>query len=357
MAFVDHDQIEEAGRELAIELLPLLRPGDRLIEPEIDLEGGVDAPLLVERQRQIDRGAVLPLDGLGVGRKLRHRRAERAEVVHHRLVDQHVAVGEEQDALLAARLPQAPDDLKRRVGLAGAGRHDQQHAVAALGDGLDRGVDGVHLIIARGLAAAVVEIVLKHDLFGLGVEALPGAIARPQIGGRREGVEAEVRFDRGALAGAVVEHEAVAVRGKHEGNIQRRGIVEALLDAVADAVIVVLGLDQRDRDVRLVVENEVGLLRLAARHQLAAHDDPALGEIDLLPNLQHFVPAGALDGRQDELRADIAFGEASFIHDGHAVSPTDRRSCRLCVAISLSPSATLTGEGCAPSSCATPVSC
>ena len=164
MAFVDHDQVEEAGRELAIELLALLRPGDRLIEAEIDFEGGVDAPLPVEREGQIDLGAVLPLDGLGVGRELRHRRAERAEVVHHRLVDQHVAVGEEQDALLAARLPQPPDDLERGVGLAGAGRHDQQDAVLALGDGLDRGVDGVDLIVARGLAAAVVEVVLKDDL-------------------------------------------------------------------------------------------------------------------------------------------------------------------------------------------------
>jgi hypothetical protein len=33
MAFVDNDQIEEAGRELAIELLVLLRPRNRLIEP------------------------------------------------------------------------------------------------------------------------------------------------------------------------------------------------------------------------------------------------------------------------------------------------------------------------------------
>ena len=198
MAFVDDDQVEEAGRELAIELLPFLRPGDRLIEPEIDLEGGFDPPLLVERQCQVDLGAVMPLDGLGVRRKLRHRRAERAEIVHHRLVDQHVAVGKEQDALLAAGLPQAPDDLKRRVGFSCAGRHHQQDAVPALGDGLDRGVDGVHLIVARGLAAAVVEIVLKHDLFGFRVEALPGAIARPQIGRRREGLEPEVRFDRSA---------------------------------------------------------------------------------------------------------------------------------------------------------------
>ena len=54
MAFVDHDQVEEAGRELAKELLPLLRAGDRLIEPEIDFVGGVDPALLVERQRQVD---------------------------------------------------------------------------------------------------------------------------------------------------------------------------------------------------------------------------------------------------------------------------------------------------------------
>jgi hypothetical protein len=37
--------------------------------------------------------------------------------------------------------------------------------------------------------------------------------------------------------------------------VQGRCVVEALLDTVADTVIVVFGLDQLDRDVRLVVEN------------------------------------------------------------------------------------------------------
>jgi hypothetical protein len=129
--------------------------------------------------------------------------------------------------------------------------------------------------------------------------------------------------------GAVVEDEAVAVRGKDEGNVKRGGVVKALLHAVADAVVVVLGLDQRDRDVRLVVENEVGLLRLAARHELAAHDDPALGEIDLLQNLHHLVPAGALDGRQDELRADIAFGESALVHEDQPPPAFDRLMSRL----------------------------
>ena len=63
------------------------------------------------------------------------------------------------------------------------------------------------------------------------------------------------------------------------------------------AVVVVLGLDQRDRDVRLVVEDVVGPLGLAAGDQLAAHDDAALGEADLLADLRGFIPAG-LDARR-----------------------------------------------------------
>ena len=210
-------------------------------------------------------GAVLPLDGLGVGAELRHRRAERAEVVHHRLVDQHVAVGEEQDALLAAGLPQPPDDLEGGVGLAGAGRHDEQDAVLALGDGLDRRVDGVDLVVARGLAAAVVEVVLKDDLLRLRRRG-PSRRGSAPTDRRATGRRRAPRFVSvgAARAGAVVEDEAVAVRGEDEGDVERRGVVEALLHPVADAVVVVLGLDQRDRDVRLVVEDVVGALGLAA---------------------------------------------------------------------------------------------
>ena len=128
-------------------------------------------------------GAVLPLDGLGTGAELRHRRAERPEVVHHRLVDQHVAVGEEQDALLAARLPQPPDDLERGVGLAGAGRHDEQDAVLPFANGLDRRVDGVALVVARRLAAAVVEVVLQDDLFLLGARPFHPEYCAQKLGG------------------------------------------------------------------------------------------------------------------------------------------------------------------------------
>jgi hypothetical protein len=42
--------------------------------------------------------------------------------------------------------------LESGVGLTGAGGHDQQDAVLALGDGLYRRVDGVALALARLLA-------------------------------------------------------------------------------------------------------------------------------------------------------------------------------------------------------------
>ncbi len=60
-------------------------------------------------------------------------------------------------------LPQAPDDLEGGVGLAGAGGHDEQDAVLPLGDGFDGLVDGDALVVARLLAAAVLEVVLEDD--------------------------------------------------------------------------------------------------------------------------------------------------------------------------------------------------
>ena len=88
-----------------------------------------------------------------------------------------------------------------------------------------------------------------------------------------------------------MEHEAVAVGGEDERDVERLGVLERLLHAVADGVVVVLGLDDGERDVRLVVEDVVGALGLAARDQLAADDDPALGEADLLADLRHARPS------------------------------------------------------------------
>jgi hypothetical protein len=76
----EQEQIEEAGRELAKDFLPLLGAGDCLIEPEVDFEGSVNPTVPTDRGLQINHHAAIPLNGLGIGRQLRHRGSERAEV-------------------------------------------------------------------------------------------------------------------------------------------------------------------------------------------------------------------------------------------------------------------------------------
>lgn len=151
MAFVDHDEVEEAGRELPVELLPLLGAGQRLIKPEIDLIGRVHPALLVYGSWQLNLATIVAFDGFRVRGQLGHRRAKRAEVVDHGLIDQHVPVGEEQNALPVPAFPKPPYDLERGVGLARARRHDEQDAVFTLGNRLHGGIGCVDLIVARGL--------------------------------------------------------------------------------------------------------------------------------------------------------------------------------------------------------------
>jgi hypothetical protein len=301
MAFVDDDQVEEIRRELLVDVLFFFVAGDRLIEREIDFEGLVG----------------LPVDDLG------HRLAEGLEVVGAGLVGEDVAVDEEKDAFSGLRLPQPPDDLEGGIRFSGAGRHDQQDALLSAGDGFDGAVDSVDLVVARGLAAAVV-VIGRFDgdaLFRAG-DALPGAVALPEFGRRREGVERELLLDGGVLAGAVVNEEGVAVAAYGIRHVEGLGVVQALLHAVADGVVVVLGLDDSDGQVGGVVEDVVGPLLLAPRVQLAPHDDAALGEGDFFTHLRAEIPARPLQRGGDELGADIALGEAFLV--GHGRSELSR---------------------------------
>lgn len=111
-----------------------------------------------------------------------------------------------------------------------------------------------------------------------------------------------------------MEEEAVAIAGKDEGHLQGIGIGQGLLHAVAHGMLVVLGLDDGQRQVGLVVEDEVGAARLAPGMQPATDDDAALGEGNLLADLGVQVPARLDDGRRDELGADVPFGEVLLVH-------------------------------------------
>ena len=103
---------------------------------------------------------------------------------------------------------------------------------------------------------------------------------------------------------------------KNERNIEGYSVIEGLLHPVADAVVVVFGLDDGDRDIGLVIKDGVGAFGLPARYQFAADDDAPLGKSDFLADLHHPVPARALDGGTDELGADVAFAEVFPVY-GH----------------------------------------
>ena len=301
VAFVDDDQVEEVGRELAEEVTLFVRAGDRLVQREIDLEALVHLAV----------------------RDLGHRPRERLEVVRLGLVDQDVAVGEEENPLLHSGFPEAPDDLEGRHRLAGARRHDEQDSVLLLGDGLDDAIDGVDLVVAGRPTAPVGVVVLGDDRLGGRRQRLPGRVPPPEFCWRWELVESELLLD-GADDRPVRSwsDEAVAVRRKHEGHVQHVGVAEALLHPVANAVVVVLRLDDRQRNVgvRLEVQDVVRELRCPSRDKPAAHDDASLGEVDVLPNLRLDVPAGLDDRGRDELGADVPFGQGALVHRTPRVS-------------------------------------
>ena len=111
-----------------------------------------------------------------------------------------------------------------------------------------------------------------------------------------------------------MKDKAVAVGRKHERDVERHRIVERLLHPGADAVVIVLGLDNGDRNIGFVIKNVVGALGFAAGNELAPDNDAAFGEVDLFANLHHPVPARAFDGGAYELGADIALAEIFLVH-------------------------------------------
>ncbi|GEM_PF-1842423 len=202
----------------------------------------------------------------------------------------------------------------KAVSLARPGGHDQQQALLPFGDGFNSGVNGAALVVARGLAVAIVVIVLQDDPLNLWRQPFPGTVAGPEFSRSRKSIQRQRGFQLGAGPGAVMENKAVAIGGKDERDVERDGIVQRLLHPVANLVRIVLGLDQSDGPVGPVVEDVIGSLGLTPSNQLAAHDDPAFSEADLAPNLGGFVPAGACQVRRDVLRTNVAFTQELFAH-------------------------------------------
>lgn len=203
MALIHNDQVEEVGRYLLEGFLRLFRPGERLIEGKVDLIGRIDS----------------------ASGDLGHGRAKGLKVIALGLIHQNVAIGKKQNALLSARLPQTPDDLKRCVCLASAGSHHKQYFWFACSDGFDSLVDGLQLVVAGRFATAIRVIVLIDDRqLSLGV-TLPCEELVPKLAGAGEILQRDLGFQLGRI-GLVMKYKAIAIAGKRERHIQQTGIIE-----------------------------------------------------------------------------------------------------------------------------------
>ena len=100
----------------------------------------------------------------------------------------------------------------------------------ASGDGLDRAVHGIELVVARGFVGGVVK---PGDAAFFVRPALPGAVAAPQLLGRGEFFEREVLLQHAGGQGGVAEHETIAVAGEAEWHIEQLGVRDGLLHASA----------------------------------------------------------------------------------------------------------------------------
>ena len=69
---------------------------------------------------------------------------------------------------------------------------------------------------------------------------------------------------------------------------------EGLLHAIADAVVVVLRLNDRQRDAGLVIQDVFGPFGRGTADQLALDDHAAISERNLLPYLWVNIPSGPL---------------------------------------------------------------
>ena len=101
-----------------------------------------------------------------------------------------------------------------------------------------------------------------------------------------------------------MEQEAISIGGEHEGDIEDCGVGQTLLHASPKGVVVVLCLDDCNREVGLEEEKVVGSLLLASGHHLSSDDNPAVGE-GVFPSPLVVFPTGLCQGRADVAIADV----------------------------------------------------
>ena len=293
VAFVDDDEVEEIRPEEVAEVLLVVIAHELLVQGEIHLIGG-------ERHRVLFGGPDLVGD-----------LPERGEVLLDGLVHEDISVCEIEHLFDEARREQAVDDLEGRIGLAGAGGHDEKDALAAAGDGVHGAVHGDALVVPRGKGVRRDVVGLTEGLFlPVGEPFALIDLAAPAGGELRlggEAVQRQVPLEAGEV---IVFGEAVPVGAVGKGEVEHFCVELGLLEPVGDGVAVVLGLNDGNGVLAVEVEEVVHLFCLLPRDETAAEQNFSVGDLrlhgDLVPG-----PAAGERGR-DELELDVLLGHFLF---------------------------------------------
>jgi hypothetical protein len=237
VALVDHDQVEEVRRELAVQPRPALVLGQRRVDGEVHFAAVAQRPFA-----DLDAGVAEGGEGLVLG-----------------IIHQHVAVGQVEDlgpAVLARAIPQRrpelPTGLDGHERLARARGHAEQHPPVSRQDGMDGTIDGDFLVVPRVLAGEVVGG-RQQPLGGLGGEMLGARQPAPQLVGRGEGVKLPLPPGQ-----AIELDDTLAVGGVGEFEVQDFGVFLRLLEPLAGGLVARLGLNDGDGEVRAEAEDVVG---------------------------------------------------------------------------------------------------
>ena len=86
---------------------------------------------------------------------------------------------------------------------------------------------------------------------------------------------------------------------------------------VANAVLVVLGFDHCNGNVRAVVQDVVSKLRFAATDRAATNHEATCREVKFFTKLRHRVPPGLRNRQSDELCSDVLLRERLLVHQAH----------------------------------------
>ena len=302
VALVHDDEIKEVWREL-LELFCFFATHQPLIKCDVHLV------------RRINFEAV----------DLRYGIAEVPEVAVLCLISECCTIDEEQYALFLLRLPEPPDDLERRVGLAGPCRHDEHDAVLALCNCFYHAIYRIDLIVARTTTGPILKILLQKNVTLLFVQILSVLISLKEGGRAWKCIYSNFSLNISFCLQSIMLKETRAVRTEDKWDVECFGIDKRLLHTITDRVIRIFGLYERNREIVFVIENIVRSLLLSARNSLAAHIDASSGEAHLLSDLRLNIPPRCDERRSDVLRTDIALRKAVV---GHTFTLTGRRARR-----------------------------